>query len=798
MRVAFTLALLALTPALATAQAPATSGKAPKPVAAAEGCRYDAKQPKVKLSGTVSDSTGATLAAATVVLHCGVFRQEIHTQSDGQYRFQVPAGSYQIDVDASGFEPTAETLELKAPGPETRDFSLNVGGFESIVNVTGQGGFVATNSTAATKTGAPLIEIAQSVSVVTADQMASRNIQTVNEAIEFSGSVSVDTYGTDSRFDYINIRGFNQSTYGLFRDNSRWQSGTVSGQVDPYMLQEVDIVKGPSSVLYGQNTPGGLVNLVTKRPTRETQNEVIVNYGSNDRKQVQGDFSGPIDKDGHFRYRLVGLYRDSDTQVDYVPDNRRLIAPALTWAPSQYTTWTVLGDFQRDKTGWGQFLPSQGTFVANPKGKISRSLFTGEPNYDYFHRDQWSVGSLFEHRFGALTFRNTFRYSSVSYDGKDVFGGGLQADNRTLNRFGFGNTLDLRMFTTDTHATVRAKTGVVEHNFLFGVDYSRSKTTQVSGFAFASGLDVFNPVYGAAVPSLFIYQNTTQPTSLTGVYVQDHMKIGRRLVLTASGRQDWTSLENQDHLTNLNDKQTPSKASGRVGVSYLTPVGAAPYFSYSTSFLPMGGTDFYGHAFKPTEGVQYEGGLKFQPKHSNSFITASVFQISQTNVEVPDPNNNLNFLQEGEIRSRGIEIEGTGSIANGLNLHASYSYLGQEVTKTTDPTVLGKRPPLAPKQLFGLSGDYVVTSGPLTGFGLGAGVRYVGTMAGDQTNTIEVPSYTLLDASARYLWKAMEFQLSATNLTDKTYVAVCTSASYCNYGSARKVIASIHYKWQKW
>ncbi len=797
MKIAVAVALITLGPALASAQAPAPpGGKQARTVA--DGCRYDPRQPKVSLSGTVTDPSGASIPAATISIRCGTFRQVVHTIADGTFKFNVPAGPYQIDVDAAGFIPTAETIELASPGPHKRDITLEVGGFESIVTVTAQGGFVAATSTAATKTGAPLIEIAQTVSVITLDQMKARNVQTVNEAIEYSGSVSVDTYGTDSRFDYISIRGFNQSTYGLFRDNSRWQSGTVSGQVDPYMLQEVDIVKGPSSVLYGQNTPGGLVNLVTKRPTKDPQNEVIVNFGSYDRKQVQADFSGPIDSAGHWRYRLTGLYRDSDTQVHAVPDNRKLIAPALTWSPSPRTTWTVLGDFQRDKTGWGQFLPSEGTFVANTNGTIARDFFTGEPGYDYFDRDQWSAGSLFEHQFGTFTFRNTFRYSSVSYDGKTVFGGGLASDMRSLYRFGFGNSLDLSMFTTDTHVTAHVKTGTIDHGLLAGVDYSQSETLQISAFASAPSLDVFAPVYGASVPALFTYADVNQPTSLLGVYVQDHMKIGRQLIVTVSGRQDWTTLTNEDHIAKTTDEQKPGKASGRVGITYLSPIGVAPYFSYATSFLPVAGTDFYARPFKPTEGVQFEGGLKFQPKHSNSFFTASIFQISQTNVTVPDPDNVLNYLQQGEIRSRGIELEAVGNAAEGLNFHVSYSYLGQEVTKTTDPTVLGKRPPLAPDQLFGASAEYTITRGGLTGLGLGMGVRYVGTMAGDATNTIEVPSYTLVDASVRYLWKSVEFQVSATNLTDKTYVAVCTSSSYCNYGSARKILGTLRYHWNKW
>jgi iron complex outermembrane recepter protein len=200
-----------------------------------------------------------------------------------------------------------------------------------------------------------------------------------------------------------------------------------------------------------------------------------------------------------------------------------------------------------------------------------------------------------------------------------------------------------------------------------------------------------------------------------------------------------------------------------------------------------------GQPFKPTEGKQMEGGLKYQPKASNSFVTADVFQISQTNVSVPDPNNPVNTLQQGEIRSRGYEIEAVGNFVSTLNFTAAYSHLDQKVTRTTDPTTLGKRPPLAPDQLFSLAGEYTVPSGPLTGVGFGAGVRFVGSRAGDPANTIEVPSYTLLDASVRYLWRNTEFLVSGTNLTDKTYVAVCTSPSYCNYGVARKVIAAARY-----
>src|SRR5438552_212949 len=783
MRFSITVLLACMLPAIAIAQ---------KPVSFVESCRPDPAAPRVSLSGKVADPSGAPLVGASLALRCGNFRQDARTTGDGTYRLTAPAGSYLIEVNAPGFDMAAETVQLTQP--QQRDFTLQTGTYSSIITVTEPGGFFAGSSTSATKTDAPLIEIPQSVSVVTQDQLTSRNVQTVNEAIRYTGGVDVDTYGTETRYDWINIRGFDQSTYGLYRDNSRWQSGNVSGQIDPYMIQEVDIVKGPSSVLYGQNQPGGLVNLVTKRPPSRPLRELVLNYGSFDRRQVAADFGGPLDPDGSLRYRLTGLYRRSDTQVKFVPDDRWFVAPGLTWNPSSQITWTILGDYQKDKTGWSQFLPSQGTFRPNPNGKIPRDTFTGEPGYDFFHRTQWSGGSLFEDRLNdTWTVRNTLRYSSIYYNGNTAFGGGLQDDLRTLNRFAFGNSLDLKLFTMDTNASMRAKTGIVEHSVLFGVDYSKSRSTIVSGFAVAPSIDIFHPVYGAAIPALFTYYNTRQPVSLLGLYLQDHMKIGPRWVLTLAGRHDSTGITTDDRIGGTKTKQSPTKFTERVGLTYLSEIGLAPYASYSTSFLPVTGVSFSGQPFVPTEGKQIEGGVKYQPKGSNSFLTADVFQITQTNVQVPDPNHPFNSVQQGEIRSRGYEVEAVGNLVSTLNFNAAYSHLDQTVTRTTDPTALGKRPPLAPDQLFSVAAEYTLVGGALAGLGFGAGVRFIGSRAGDAANTIEVPSYTLLDGSVRYLWRNVELQVSGTNLADKTYVAVCTSPSYCNYGLARKVIATARY-----
>lgn len=765
------------------------------------GCSISDTHEKVQLTGTVLDPSGSGVAAATITLRCGDFLEQAHSGPNGTYTISATAGTYEIRVEAPGFETISQKLALtpQTNGGQTLDFTMKLGRAASIVNVTAPAGYVAASATSATKTDTPLIETPQSISVITLDQMTDRNVQTLNQAVEFTAGVGVDTYGQDTRFDWLNIRGFDESTYGLFRDNSRWQSGQVEGEIDPYELQEVDVIKGPSSVLYGQNTPGGLVNLVTKRPEMETSNELILNLGSYNRRQVQGDFGGQIDGAAHWRYRILGLYRDSDTQVNYVPDDRRLLSAGLTWVPSGATTLTLLADYQHDLTGWSQFLPYQGTIGYNPNGQIPTDLFTGEPGFDFFKRQQWSAGALFEHHLNRVwTVRETTRYSKIAFDGNDAFGGGLQADLRTLNRFGYSDVLVLGLWTSDTQALAQFHTGSVEHSVLVGVDYSHTYSVNYAGFASAPPIDVYHPVYGAVIPPLFIYQNNTQPSWQSGLYFQDHVKFLRRFVATLSGREDWTNLKTLNVLTNTTAKQSPNQFTGRAGITYLSDIGLAPYFSYSTSFLPTVGVNFYGVPFKPTTGTQYEGGLKYQPKGTDSFITASVFNITEHNVQTADPANPLNSLQTGAVRSRGFEAEGVASILHGLDLHASYTYLDEVVTETTDPTQLGKRPTLIPKQLAGISLNYVIARGEFSGMGAEFGVRYVGTTAGDPQNSIILPGYTLFEASLHYDWRQLRFQATGTNLGDKIYVPICTSASYCNYGARRDVIGSLIYHWQSW
>ncbi len=766
--------------------------------AAPPACKQDSHASS-RISGAVTDPSGGVVIGANIVVACGEYRQSAQTTADGSYSLSVPQGRYQLKVLAPGYEAASRMVELHQTA-EHLDLTLAVGHAESIVSVTAEQGYVATSSTTATKTGAPLIETPQSISVVTLDQLAQRDVQGMNQALEYTAGVGTATYGADPRFDWFNIRGFDESTYGLYRDNLRWQSGQVEGEIEPYDLQEIDIIKGPSSVLYGQNTPGGLVNLVTKRPGATAANEAIMQFGSYDRRQGQADFTGPFPWSTHFLYRLTGLYRDSDTQVNYVPDDRRFIAPALTWLPSGKTTFTVLTDFQHDKTGWSQFLPANGTLYANPNGKVPTDFFTGQPGFDYFHRQQWSTAYLFEHQVNSfLTLRQTFRYSHIAFDGDDAFGGGLEADLRTLLRYGYSDALTLGLAAVDTQGFLQFHTGAVNHSLLLGLDYSHAHALQIAGFSAAPTIDLYAPDYNQTIATPVPYLDTAEPSHQTGVYIQDLIKFTPKLVATLSARQDWTHLSDIDQFSGGGtETQTPSKFTGRTGATYLSSIGLAPYFSYSTSFLPTTGVNFYNQPFEPTTGKQYEEGLKYQPRHSNSFITAALYNVDENNVSSPDPANPLNTVQLGSVRSRGVELEGVGNVAHGLDFHASYAYDDEKVTYTTTPDETGKRPVLIPQQLISLSANYLVSEGKLAGLGVGGGARYTGTVAGDALNTFVLPGYTLFDASVQYYLKTLEFQIAATNVGDKVYVPICTSISYCNYGSRRNVIGNLQYHWSNW
>jgi len=664
-------------------------------------------------------------------------------------------------------------------------------------------GFVANRSATGTKTDTPLIETPQSISVITRDQMDVQGVNSLNSALRYTPGATGDVYGTDNRGLGVQLRGMGTGNSGVFyRDGLQLKDSnfTMFNAIEPYGAERYEVLRGPASVLYGQATPGGLINYVSKRPTEEAFREVEILGGSFEHYEGRFDFGGPIGEDDGVFYRMTGVARKSSTQIDFVDDDRLFIAPAITFKPDEDTKLTILGQYQRDRSGWAmQYLPASGTVFDSPFGKIPNSRFVGEPGYDRYDNTLGSVGYEFEHHFNDnWQVRQNARYVWLDHIEQGVFGGGLQADGRTYDRYADGGGTDLQGGTIDTQIIGEFDTGEFSHTLLAGLDFKRHYYRDYASSGDVDPLDIFNPVYGSPIGPMTPYMNTETTMSQLGLYAQDQIKLDK-WTLTLGGRYDWAWGTARDAVEPGNNVNADDGAfTSRAGLVYLADNGFAPYVSYTESFTPI-----IMAGFEPETGRQYEIGVKYQPPGYNSFVTVSAFDLVRQNVvSYGGPGGSI-ASQTGEITSRGIEVEGVASFDSGIDLRLAYTYLDTEVTGETsgdtDPggaSDLGKTPFGVAKHRVSLWTDYTVQDGPLEGLTLGGGVRYVGKTWGDDLNTFRVSDYLLADAALSYKKDNKTFSLNVSNIFDKDYVASCFDAGFgCFYGEGRRVTASMKLTW---
>jgi iron complex outermembrane recepter protein len=651
-------------------------------------------------------------------------------------------------------------------------------------------GYVATRSATATKTDTPLLETPQSISVVTRDQMEAQGALRLEQALRYTPGVTTE-WAIDNRNDSYWLRGLSATAY---LDGLTLRGGTyASWKIDPYALERVEVLRGPSSVLYGQNAPGGLINQVSKRPTASPINEAQISIGSFDYRQAAADIGGALTADGKLLGRLVSVARDSESQVDFAEDDRLLLAPSITWKPSSATTLTLLGHVQRDRTdSTVGFLKKEGTVLANPNGKIPSNRFAGEPNFEQFDTDQAALGYELEHHLDdGVILRQNARLSRIDMKYKTVYVSSYLADMRTMRRLAALSDSATVIGQIDNQAQFRFVHGPVEHTLLAGFDHLSSRNSEIYGVGAAPNIDIYNPVYGAAVTTPAISVSRVQRLSQTGLYAQDQIKFDKRWALTLGGRQDWATARYVNRFAGTTAKRDDSAFTGRAGLAYLSDLGVTPYVSYSQSFLPVSTADAAGRILEPETGRQFEAGVKYQPPGGESYVAAALFDLKRRNVVTYDL---ITFAptQTGEVRSRGAELEVKLNLLKDFDLLAAYTYQDVEVTKSTAAD-LGKRPPTIPEQTASLWADYKFADGPLAGLGLGAGVRHTGFTYGDTRNTYKVPGYTLADASVHYDWGDTRLALNANNLFDKEYVASCWGS--CYFGARRTVVATLRHRW---
>lgn len=765
--------------------------------------------PAAPLSTTLNQiaSQGGLALSLNPALAAGKTSAPVNGQYDaaGALRAALRGTGLQLEQSSAGTYTLVAVPEGTLALPETS--VIGVENFESAWGPVE--GYTATRTAAGTKTDTALVEAPRSISVATRQQMDDRSVHSLDDAVRYMPGITASSYGSDTRADWLRVRGFEPTQ---FLDGLPLPKGVYANpKQETWNLDRLALLRGPASSVYGQTPPGGLLDMVSRRPSAEASSEIQLQYGSDNHRQINFASTGKIDDAGQFLYGLSGVVRDSGTQVDHVDNKRYNIAPSLTWNIDDDTKLTLLSQFTRDDTGiTSQFLPIQGTKIKSPLGDISHHKNLGDPDWEYYDRTYYALGYAFEHRLNDVwQFKQNLRYTKSDLSFQSLTPGSypfttVDAEGN-VGRTSTSVDEDISQFAVDNNFQADFATGEIRHTLLLGLDHQRSNTNYTSIFGDGLQTNVINPIYGQPIvrpARSTAFYDYNQKTYQTGLYVQDQMALDQwRLIL--GGREDWvhTSTEffNKGDATNT---QRDKKFSGNAALSYVFDNGFVPYLSYAESFQPTTGADVTSTgSLKPTEGKQWELGIKYQPPGSKTLLTAAVYDLTQKNVAVNTFVNNVSVTsQTGEVKVKGLELEAVSDVTDNLKVIAAYTLAKSEVQKGVDK---GNRLQLMPNQQASLWTDYTWHAGMLDGFGVGAGVRYTGNTYGDKANTWlgKADAYTVFDASVHYdlgrldnSLKGASLAVNATNLFDKDYISTCDSF-YCYYGDQRSVVASATYKW---
>jgi iron complex outermembrane receptor protein len=659
---------------------------------------------------------------------------------------------------------------------------------------------------AGTKTETPLVELPQPVTIIPADRFVSQGAISISDTVKYAAGVLANPYGRDTRVDGFNIRGIDALQ---FRDGMRdIFSYYASITSDPYNFSRVEIVRGPASVLFGQGSIGGLVNLVSKTPEFRTGGELNLVYGSFDRKEALADLNVALTDT--LAVRGVARVRDADTYVDNVPDDRVMVAPSIRWQPTARTDVVLTGLYQEDDSGsTSQFLPIVGTFRPNtayPQGRLDPYTSLAKPGWDrYAGRSLQGTGAI-THRFSdavRLSLKARYIDSDLDYYSRyaDSYTNPSNPflpygdDGRTIGVTIGASKARMNVFSTDNNLLFDFNTGAnITHKLLVGVDYSWNKVGKINIYE-QELVDLYDIDYDALreveATGPFAYDSQKQ----LGVYVQDQIRFFDRVSVVLGARRDrvTSSAGSEDKAWTF-----------RAGVIGELGAGFSPFFSYTESFLPVAGSitnadGTVGDPFRPQTGTQFEVGVKWQPER-NTLVTVTGFHIKERNRVLYLPNNAT--TQSGELTTKGIEFEASHTLPGAFELLVNYGYneLDSEVNSSLD---------YMPRHTASVWSTKTFGAAGAAQLRLGAGVVYNGNskstgaldpygldpaIPAGTLYTVVTPSRTTVDALAEVTWENWRFALNATNLFDNEYFASCLARGDCFVGAPRNVMGTLGFR----
>ncbi len=644
------------------------------------------------------------------------------------------------------------------------------------------GGYADTpEASSATKGGGPLLEAPQAISVVPRALMDDQGARKLDDVLRNVAGVMPGGYYAS--WDYYRIRGFD-AAFSTHLDGLRLSEGK---DAEIFNLEQVEVVKGPASALFGSGSPGGIVNLVSKKPVQRNFLDAQLSVGSDNLVEPAIDAGGILSKDGSVYGRLVLLVRNSDTFVDKTYKDRVFVAPSLTWEIGHGATLTVLTTVRHDSEVMGPPLPAAGTVAYNPNGEIPVDTYLGAPGgADHVDEDLYSAGYQFRWKLGdGLALRQDLRAEKHHNDWNYVmYPGTLDPDGRTLYRNPYDYTSTTNTVRADTAVDGAFTTGIVDHRLSFGIELARSVGTSHSYYGLTpEPIDIYDPVYSGGRQSMFDLGSADSSEYTRGVYAQEQATIAERLILLAGARFDRSS--NQ---TDTNDGFSP-----RLGATFLVTRGSSVYASWGRSFEPQFGSyDSSGDQVDPQRGTNLEAGAKVSLVDGLLTANTAVFQLTRSNVATTDPADPLAVVVSGEQRSRGFELEGATTPLPGLSITGAFTFISAEVTDD-NVTPEGNRLVNVPMRSLTSWARYTLQDGTLRGFGLGLGGSLYSEQEGDAANSFQIPGYGLVDAAAYYDRGPLSAQLNVRNVLDKRYYTGSYSDLYVQPGAPISVVGSVGY-----
>lgn len=658
-------------------------------------------------------------------------------------------------------------------------------------------GYQAKTNTTAVKTDTKLIDLPQSLTVITQDLIKDQNMQSIADTIRYVPGVGI-AQGEGNRDTPI-FRG-NSSTSDMYVDGIR---DDVQYFRDLYNIERVDVLKGPNAMIFGRGGSGGLINRATKQADWSNAREMNVQFGSFDKYRLTGDFGQAINDS--FAVRLTSMWENSRSYRDGFEAGRWGVNPTVSWRPSDQTKLTLGYEHYEDDRVADRGISS---FRGRPV-KTDASTFFGDPDRSPTGATVDSFNAVLDHDFGGgVSVRNRTRYAIYDKFYQNIFPGAVNAAGTQVAISAYNANTQRENFFNQTDLTFALDTGPFKHKFLTGAEFGRQETdnfrntgyfTDVGINTTSVNVSLANPIYkgNVAFRQSATDANNHGVTTIAAGYVQDQIELTRHWQAILGLRYDRFEVDFRNNRNGQNFASNDDLVSPRGGLVYKPfDDSFSLYANYSIAYVPrageqLGSLSLTNQALKPEEFRNYELGAKWDITPDLS-TTLAFFQLDRLNALATDPGNSaISFLVDGQ-RTRGIELGLSGNMTDAWKVIGGYAYQNAEITKSLSASALaGATLAQVPEHTFSLWNRYDITQQ----WGVGLGSVYRSKMYAATDNTVTLPGFLRFDAAVYYkVNKNIQLQVNIENLLDKEYYASANSNNNITPGSPIAANAGISMK----